>query len=102
MARSSVSGIHRIRIQLRRWLSHWNHRASHSPMMLQTLIIGKRGGSMNCCDNCGAPDAGLVGSKYVTPYPDVAPTYNEWQELYLCRDCQENEEVRKHFGLDKF
>jgi len=57
---------------------------------------------MNCCDNCGAPDAGLVGSKYVTPYPDVAPTYNEWQELYLCRDCQENEEVRKHFGLDKF
>jgi hypothetical protein len=54
------------------------------------------------CDNCGAPDAGLVGSKYVTPYPDVAPTYNEWQELYLCRDCEENEEVRKHFGLDKF
>jgi hypothetical protein len=42
------------------------------------------------CENCGADDAQLIWSGYVTPIPDAAPTYSEWQEKYLCRKCQED------------
>jgi len=56
---------------------------------------------MKACDNCGARDASLMWEGYVTPLPDVAPTHHEWQELWLCRDCQNEPEVLKHYHLDE-
>jgi predicted RNA-binding Zn-ribbon protein involved in translation (DUF1610 family) len=44
---------------------------------------------MQTCDNCGAEGASIVFAGYVTPYPDAAPTYQEWQEEYLCAECAE-------------
>ena len=41
------------------------------------------------CSNCGSPwEVALVWEGYVTPYPDVSPTYREWEQLWLCRECE--------------
>jgi len=53
------------------------------------------------CENCGEPGGLLVWQGYNCPLPDVAPTHHEWQMLFLCLECQQDPEVRKHFGLDR-
>ena len=39
------------------------------------------------CDDCGKAGASLIWEGYCTPISDVAPTYNEWQDFYLCNEC---------------
>ncbi|MBA0083513.1 MAG: hypothetical protein HRJ53_00800 [Acidobacteria bacterium Pan2503] len=51
--------------------------------------------NIHSCEDCGNEDCGLVWSGYVTPLPDVAPTHQEWQELWLCENCQIEREVIK-------
>jgi hypothetical protein len=52
------------------------------------------------CDSCGTPwGVAKVWEGYVTPYPDVAPTYREWEELWLCRECEALRHPKPDFKL---
>jgi len=54
------------------------------------------------CDDCGRNwNTSLAWEGYCRPIPDAAPTYNEWQECWLCEECMAESRKYRRYNEDE-